>query len=541
MGANDYDAIVIGGGHNGLVSAAYLAKAGKRTVVLERRSVVGGAAVTEQPFGPDYKVTMLSYVVSLLPPTLQRDLDLARHGYRVYPQHGYFVPYVDGRSLQLPSEPARRRAEIAKFSSRDADAMERFDEWLHGLADVLGPLLSSVPPSIGSLRPRDLLAQGRLAWKLKGLGTRGVADVTRLFSMSVADLLDDFFESPQMLGVMSVSGVIGTWAGPRSPGTAFVMAHHKIGDVGDGQLGSWGFPEGGMGGLTQAMASAARSLGAEIRTDAGVAKVIVDKGRVAGVALTTGEELRGPTIVTTVRPKIVFLQLLDRADLPPDFVDDIERWNTRSGTVKVNFAVDRLPEFTSKPGFDPEVHGGTIVLARSLDEVETAFQDAVKGRGAERPFADICIPSVFDPTLAPPGHHIVSMFTQWVPAEWADKPMHAELEGYADRLVAAIEEVAPGFTKSILHRKVVGPYEMEHEYGLVGGNIFHGELSPNQLFHMRPAAGYADFTTPIAGLYQAGSATHGGGGVTGIPAMNAVKRIAHDEQRARWRRLARRG
>ncbi|MEP6659582.1 MAG: NAD(P)/FAD-dependent oxidoreductase [Acidimicrobiales bacterium] len=540
MGANDYDAIVIGGGHNGLVSAAYLAKAGKRTVVLERRSVVGGAAVTEQPFGPDYKVTMLSYVVSLLAPTLQRDLDLARHGYRVYPQHGYFVPYVDGRSLQLPSDPARRRAEISKFSSRDADAMERFDEWLHGLADVLGPLLSSVPPSIGSLRPRDLLAQGRLAWKLKGLGTRGVADVTRLFSMSVADLLDDFFESPQMLGVMSVSGVIGTWAGPRSPGTAFVMAHHKIGDVGDGQLGSWGFPEGGMGGLTQAMASAARSLGAEIRTDASVAKVIVDKGRVAGVALTTGEELRAPTIVTTVHPKIVFLQLLDCADLPSDFVDDIERWNTRSGTVKVNFAVDRLPEFTSKPGFDPEVHGGTIVLARSLDEVETAFQDAVKGRGAERPFADICIPSVFDPTLAPPGHQIVSMFTQWVPAEWADKPMHAELEAYADRLVAAVEEVAPGFTNSILHRKVVGPYEMEHEYGLIGGNIFHGELSPNQLFHMRPAAGYADFTTPIAGLYQAGSATHGGGGVTGIPAMNAVKRIAHDEKHARWHRVARR-
>ena len=536
MSANDYDAIVIGGGHNGLVSAAYLAKAGKRTVVLERRPVVGGAAVTEQPFGPDYKVTMLSYVVSLLPPTLQRDLELARHGYRVYPQHGYFVPYVDGRSLQLPSEPARRRAEISKFSGRDADAMERFDTWLHGLADVLGPLLSSVPPSIGSLRPHDLLEQGKLAWKLKGLGTRGVADVTRLFSMSVSDLLEDFFESPQMLGVMSVSGVIGTWAGPRSPGTAFVMAHHKIGDVGDGQLGSWGFPEGGMGGLTQAMASAARSFGAEIRTDASVAKVVVDGGRVGGVVLTTGEELRAPIIVTTVHPKIVFLQLLDRADLPPDFVDDIERWNTRSGTVKVNFAVDRLPDFTSKPGFDPEVHGGTIVLARSLDEVETAFQDAVSGRGAERPFADICIPSVFDPTLAPPGHHIVSMFTQWVPSEWADKPMHAELDAYADRLVATVEEVAPGFTDSILHRKVVGPYEMEHEYGLIGGNIFHGELSPNQLFHMRPAAGYADFTTPISGLYQAGSATHGGGGVTGIPAMNAVKRIAHDERRRRWRR-----
>src|SRR5258706_474065 len=373
MAANDYDAIVIGGGHNGLVSAAYLAKAGKRTVVLERRSVVGGAAVTEQPFGPDYKVTMLSYVVSLLPPTLQRDLDLARHGYRVHPQHGYSVPYVDGRSLHLPSEPARRRAEISKFSSRDADAIERFDEWLHGLADVLGPLLTSVPPSIGSLRPRDLLAQGRLAWKLKGLGTRGVADVTRLFSMSVADLLDVFFESPQMLGVMSVSGVIGTWAGPRSPGTAYVMAHHKIGDVGHGQMGSWGFPEGGMGGATGAMRRAAESFGVTVRTGAAVQRILVRDGAAQGVVLARREE-----------------------------------------------------------------------------------------------------------TLAPEGKHVMSMFTQWVPHEWSKEPHRAELDAYADRVLDRVEELAPGFKSSILHRQVIGPHEMETEYGLVGGNIFHGELSIGQ-------------------------------------------------------------
>jgi phytoene dehydrogenase-like protein len=539
MPVNRYDAIVVGGGHNGLVAAAYLARAGKRTVVLERRPIVGGAAVTEQPWGPEYRVTMLSYVVSLLPPSILRDLQLERFGYRVHPQGPYFVPYPDGRSLQLPSDPVRRRAEIGKFSARDADAIEAWDAWLHGLADVLGPLLTAIPPKVGSTAPADLLDQARLAWRMKGLGVRGVADVTRLFSMSVADLLDDFFESAQMLGVLSVSGVIGTWAGPRSPGTAFVMAHHKIGDVGDGELGSWGFPEGGMGGLTQAMAAAVRSFGAEIRTDAPVARITTSLGRVTGVALVNGEELHAPVVVTTVHPKLAFLQLVDRAELPPEFVADIERWNTRSGTVKVNVAVDRLPEFVAKPGFDPEVHGGTIVLARSLDEVERAFQDAVAGRGAERPFADISIPSVFDPTLAPEGHHIVSMFSQWVPHEWADKPMHAELDAYADRLIDTVEEVAPGFRSSILHRKVIGPYEMEHEYGLIGGNIFHGELSPHQLFHQRPAPGYADYRTPIAGLYQAGSATHGGGGVTGIPALQVVRQIERDERSRRWRRTIR--
>ncbi len=535
--ANAYDAIVIGGGHNGLIAGAYLARSGKRTVVLERRPIVGGAAVTEQPWGPHYKVTMLSYVVSLLPPTIRRDLDLERHGYRVYPQGPYFVPYPDGRYLQLPDDPARRRAEILRFSDKDADAYERWDAWLHDLAAVLGPLLSAVPPAVGSRRPRDVRAQMALAWRLRRvLSVRGVADVTRLFTMSIADLLEDVFESPEMLGVLSVSGVIGTWAGPRSPGTAFVMAHHKVGDVGDGALGSWGFPRGGMGGLTQAIASAARSFGCEVRTEAAVQRILVDDGRVGGVVLEGGEELSAPLVVTTVHPKLAFLQMLDRRDLPADFVADIERWNTRSGTVKINLAVDRLPEFTAKPGFDPEVHGGTIVLARSLDEVEQAFQDAVAGRPAGRPFADICIPSVFDPTLAPEGHHVVSMFTQWVPKEWAGRPAQDELDRYADTVIDTVEEVAPGFRDSVRHRKVIGPHEMEHTYGLVGGNIFHGELSPNQLFHMRPAPGYADFRTPIAGLYQAGSATHGGGGVTGIPALSAVGQIARDERGRRARR-----
>jgi phytoene dehydrogenase-like protein len=523
---NRYDAIVIGGGHNGLVTAGLLAKRGYSVVVLEKRHLVGGAAVTEQPWGPQYKMTALSYVVSLMPPSVLRELELERHGYKVYPQHGYFVAYPDGRYLQMHAEPERRHAQISKFSARDADAMERWDAWLGSLGHVLGPILTMIPPKLGSKSLGDLFDQAGLGWRLRHLNVKQVADITRLMTMSIADLLEDYFETPQMRGVLSVSGVIGTWAGPRSPGTAYVMAHHKIGDVGDGQMGSWGFPEGGMGGVTRAMRRAAEAFGATVRTNANVESILVRGGRATGVVLEKGEEIYADFVVATTHPKITFLDQIDRTHLPGEFVEAIERWKTRSGTVKVNLALDRLPEFASKPGYDPEVHGGTIVLAHSLDDVEGAFQDAVAGRAAQKPFADICIPSVFDKTLAPEGKHVMSMFTQWVPHEWAKEPNQAELEAYADRVISRVEELAPGFKSSILHRQVIGPYEMEKEYGLIGGNIFHGELSVSQLFHMRPAPGYTDFRTPIRGLFQASSATHGGGGVTAIPALQVVEQIA---------------
>ena len=522
------DVLVIGGGHTGLATAGLLAKRGRRVTVLERRHKVGGAAVTETPWGPDYKMTALSYVVSLLPPAVSEELQLARFGYKIYPQFPYFVPHRDGRSLMMCEDPARRRAEIARFSARDADEMEHWDAWLGRLGGLLGPMLSQIPPRLGSKRPSDLWAMLRMAWGLRKLDERGVGDITRLMTMSIADLLEERFESDAIRGVLAVSGVIGTWAGPRSPGTAYVMAHHKIGDVGEGTPGSWGFPEGGMGGVTAALRAAAESLGATIRTEAEVVKIKVVDGRATGVVLANGDEIDGDAIVATTHPQITFLRHLDRADLPDDFVAAIERWKTRSGTVKVNLALDRLPDFTARPGFDPEVHGGTIVLADSLDDVEGAFQDAVAGTPARLPFADICIPSVFDKTLAPPGKHVMSMFTQWVPHGFAAAPHTAELDAYADRLIARMEAVAPGFTSSILHRQVIGPHEMATTYSLVGGNIFHGELSANQLFHMRPAPGYADFTTPIRGLYQASSATHGGGGVTGIPALQVVRRLLKD-------------
>jgi len=531
------DVVVVGGGHNGLVAAAYLARSGLEVLVCERRPVVGGAAVSEHPFGPDYTVTSLSYVVSLLPPDLVRDLGLARHGYHVFPQGPYFAPRADGRYLRLPDDPAQRHTEIAKFSARDAGAYPRYEAHLAAIGQVLGPMLDEIPPRLGSRRPVDLLRQGLLLRHLRGLDERGVVDVTRLLTGSIADLVEGYFASDAMRGLLSVSGVIGTWAGPRSAGTAYVTLHHHIGGV-DGQAGAWGFPRGGMGGVTSALAAAARSFGAEVRTGAEVAQIRTRDGRAAGVTLASGEEIDADTVITTAHPQISFLRLVDPAVLPPGFVADIERWQSRSGTVKINLALDRLPVFTSHPGFDPQVHGGTIVLAESLDDIETAFQQAVSGQPADRPFADICIPSVLDDSLAPPGHHVMSMFTQWVPCTWADQPDEAALAAYADRVIARMEQVAPGFTDSVRHRQVIGPHQMQEEYGLIGGNIFHGELSLGQMFHARPAAGYADLRTPLPGLYQAGSATHGGGGVTGIPGRNVVRQVLADRRADRLRRRA---
>jgi phytoene dehydrogenase-like protein len=530
------DVVVVGGGHNGLVAAAYLARDGLDVLVCERREVVGGAAVSERPFGPAYLVTSLSYVVSLLPAGLVSDLQLARHGYHVFPQGPYFAPRADGGYLQLPDDPAARREQITKFSAADAAAYPAYEAHMRAIAQVLGPMLSQIPAPLGSRRPADLVRQGMLLRHLRRLDARGAVDVTRLLTGSIADLLDGYFESDAMRGLLSVSGVIGSWAGPRSAGTAYVTLHHHLGDTG-GQAGAWGFPRGGMGGVTSALAGAARSFGAEIRTGAEVARIrTTPGGRVAGVTLASGEDVDAGVVVATVHPKIAFCYLVEPGVLPEPFLADIRRWQSRSGTVKINLALDRLPVFAGHPGFDPQVHGGTIVLAESLDDIENAFQEAASGRPSAKPFADICIPSVFDDSLAPEGHHVMSMFTQWVPCGYASAPNEAGLDAYAERAIARVEAVAPGFTGSILHRQVIGPHRMQEEYGLVGGNIFHGELSLGQMYHARPAAGYADLRTPVRGLYQAGSATHGGGGVTGIPGRNVVRQIRADHRAARWRR-----
>jgi phytoene dehydrogenase-like protein len=539
--AGTYDAIVVGGGHNGLVAAAYLARAGARTVVLEARGAVGGAATTEAPWpeAPEIKVTRLSYVVSLIPPTIVRDLDLARHGYKVHTMGPGYHALPDGRSLTLDEDdPARTREEVARFSRADADALPRWEAWLAGLADVLGPLLMRPPPKLGSTTPGDVLDQLGLAWRYRGLGVRRLADVTRLLTMSIRDLLDEWFTAPEVKAALAVNGVIGTWAGPDAPGTAYVMAHHSIGDVGDGQLGSWGFPEGGMGAVADAFRAAAESFGAEVLVNAPVERVLVERGRAAGVVLAGGAELRAPVVVTTLHPQRAFLEQLDPAELPDDFVSAIRGWRSRSGVVKINLALAELPDFRADPGTEVgEHHTGAIELAYSVEHMERAFQDAREGRPAALPFSDGCIPTVFDRTLAPEGIHVMSLFTQWVPHTWAEAPHTAELEAFADRVIDAYTELAPNLKGAVLHRDVVGPYQMEREYGLIGGNIFHGELSLDQLFHLRPAPGWTDYRTPVPGLYQAGSATHGGGGVCGIPGHHAVEAVLADRGRGRRRRF----
>jgi phytoene dehydrogenase-like protein len=536
VAANRYDAIVIGGGHNGLVAAAYLAKAGANVVVCEARHKTGGAAATDQPWPdhPEFKVTTLSYVVSLMPDTIIRDLALERHGYRVHPVGPYVVPFPDGRIMIEYEETAKNRDEFAKFSKRDADAIERWDAWIGGLADVLGPLLMTTPPQVGSKRPLDLFEQLRLAWRFRGLNVRTVGEVTRLMTMSIADLLDRFFESEEVRAVMSINGLIGTWAGPREPGTGYVMAHHSIGDVGEGVLGSWAVPEGGMGAVAEAIERSARSFGAEIRTNARVERVLIRGGRAAGVVLAGGEELHAPIVVTACHPQITFLRQIDRSELPPEFVEDIERWSSRSGVVKVNLAVSKLPVLAADPEWKD--FSGGFEIAPSIDQLERSFEEARAGVASTFPFSDGVIPTTLDPSLAPPGAHVVSLFTQWVPHTWSREPHRDELEAYADRVIQAYDDVAPGFRQSIVARQVLGPHDLETEWGLIGGNIFHGELSADQLFHMRPAPGYADYRTPIAGLYQCSSATHGGGGVCGIPAYNCVREIRKDRRRRRARR-----
>jgi phytoene dehydrogenase-like protein len=467
-----------------------------------------------------------------MPPTIIRELQLKRFGYDVTPFGPYFQAFPDGRAITVYADDARKSYDsIAQFSKRDADTLEEWEAWMKGVADVLGPLLIQPPPKVGSMAFGDLISSAKAAWQMRKLGVRGVGDVTRLFTMSVSDLLNDWFESDAIKGMLTVNGVIGTWAGPDEPGTAYVMLHHSIGDVGDGHLGSWGFQQGGMGGVSDSIRRSAEHFGAEIRTDARVEHIVVRNGRAVGVVLADGQELRAPVLVTTVHPKIAFLDLIDREELPSDFVTDIERWKTRSGVVKINVAISELPDFVAAPGKEQQDHHtGSVELCFSPGYAERAFQDAHMDRKpAVAPFVDGTIPTTLDHQLAPEGTHVFSMFTQWVPDDWNLEPHREELDAYAQRIFDGYTELAPNFRDSIIDYQVIGPYDMEQDVGLIGGNIFHGELSVDQLFHMRPAPGYADYRTPLRGLYHGSCATHGGGGVNGIPGWQAYRAAVRDK------------
>lgn len=534
--ADARDAVVIGGGHNGLIAGAYLARAGARTLVLEARGKTGGCTDTSSPWPehPDFKVTTYSYVVSLMPERIIRELGLRRHGYRVHPIGPYYQAFPDGRSISIhPSDPRRTYESVARFSKRDAEALERFDAWLGWVAGFVRPLLEEIPPKLGSTAPGDLLDTFRMLWRSRGLGARGVAELTRLFTMSVTDLLDRWFEAEQVKAAFTVNGVIGSYTGPDAPGTAYILLHHSIGDAGGG-LGSWGFPEGGMGAVADACRRAAESFGCEIRTGARVAKVLVRGGRARGVVLESGEEILAPIVVSAVHPKLAFLELVDRSELPPSFVEDVEHIRSRSGAIKVNLAISRLPSFLADPGSElAEHHTGSIEMCLSTEDAERAFQDAKAGRASERPICDGCIPTTLDRTLMPEGVHLFSMAAMHVPCGWHDEPHREETEAFADRLIDRYEELAPGLKDSIIARQVVTLHDIERELGLPNASVFHGDLAPDQLFHMRPVPGYADHRSPIRGLYHASAGSAGGGGVTGIPARNCVRQILRDRRRGR--------
>jgi phytoene dehydrogenase-like protein len=524
----EYDVIIVGGGHNGLATAAYLGRSGLKTLVLERREVLGGAAVSEHPW-PGYTVSTLSYVLSLMPPEVIRELELHRHGLTLYPLAAdYYVPFPDGSHLLLTKDAAQARAEIGKFSKKDAEVWPAFSEYLAKIARLVRPLLLMTPPAVGAKTPADLLELARFAWKLKGLDVQGTGDFVKVMTLSVAELLEEWFESPQVKAARCVSGAIGTYGGPYTPGTAYVLLHHYIGEV-DGQMAEWAFVRGGTGAVSQAIANDAREHSADIRTGVRVGRILVEGGRAAGVALSDGTELRARAVVSNAHPKITFCELVDASQLPPDFVRAIDRYKTRSGTVKVNLALGELPRFSGLAAEDSMTAARSFIqLCDSMEYLERAFDDAKYGKPSAAPYSDGVLPTMADDSLAPTGKHLMSCFTQYVPASWSQAPHREELEAYADRVVEGYARFAPNLKTAVEHRQVLGPYDMEQEYGLVGGNIMHGDLTLDQLFSWRPVAGYADYRTPIKGLYLCGSGTHPGGGISGINGRNASREILKD-------------
>ncbi len=534
VSSRQYDAIVVGGGHNGLICAAYLARAGLRVVALEAREQVGGAATTEEVW-PGYRVSVLSYVVSLLRPVVVRELELARLGYRVLPlDPAYFMPFPDGRGLLYWEEVHRAAEEIARFSDHDARAFLDYDRLLGQLVQVVRPLLDRVPPGLDRLGPPDLRRLLQLGRHLRH--HRGALEpLAQLMTMSVSDFLDQWFEDSSIKGALSPGGVIGAWAGPHHPGTAYVLLHHRMGEAG-GQRGGWGFVEGGMGRLSEILAQAASGLGVEVRTKSPVARVMVGAGRVRGVSLADGTELRSERVVFAIHPRTALLQLVGPEHLPEDVVRAMERYRSRSGSAKVNLALAELPDFVARPGTHLGPQHPEFIINPSVEYLERAWQEGRAGGWSRSPMLDCVIPTTKDATLAPEGRHILSCFVQYVPRELKEGDWDAERERLADRVIEVLGTYAPNLPGAVLHRQVVTPLDMEREYGLLGGNIFHGEMSLDQLFVLRPAARLAGHRTPIRGLYLGGSGSHPGGGVMGAPGRNCAQVVLQDWRWQRWRR-----
>ena len=519
-----YDAIIIGGGHNGLVAAAYLARANKKILVLERRELVGGCAVTEEVW-PGYRVSTGAYLSSLLQERIVRELELERFGYRVDAKDpAFFSAFPDGRHFFMWQDRARTLQEIAKFSQRDADVYAAYEDHLERLSQVVDGLLLTTPPRFPPRGILDFLDYLKIAGRLRGLGPKDMVALVKIFTQSAAEFLDEWFESEQVKVTLATDGVIGANGGPRSPGTAYILLHHCMGGVA-GHRGLWGFVRGGMGAVSEAIAASARARGTEIRTSAPVRKVLVRGGRAYAVALEGGEEIEADAIASNLDPKITFLRLLEEGDLDPEFVAAIRKFRIEGTSAKINLALSGLPEFTAFPGAPGPHHKATMHICPSIEYVERAWDDAKYGRPSERPLLELTIPTMYDPSLAPPGRHIMGIFLQYAPYTLREGKWDELREPFGDRVMNLIEEYAPNMSSIVEHRQVLTPLDLERRFGITGGNIFHGEMSLDQMFVMRPVAGWARYRTPVKGLFLCGSGAHPGGGVMGAPGYNCAREM----------------
>jgi phytoene dehydrogenase-like protein len=526
-----WDVAIVGGGHNGLTAAARLARAGQRVVVLEARERLGGACVTEEPW-PGFKVSTAAYVQSLFRPAIARELDLERFGYELLPRlPSSFTPLPDGRSLLMGPDAELTRREVAGFSARDAERLPAWEEMLLRVAAFLEPLLDETPPDPWSMRPRDLWRLLRIGWRFLRLGADGPRAV-EILSGAARPILDRWFESEPLKVTLATDAIIGAMASPSTPGTAYVLFHHVMGEC-QGARGVWGYVKGGMGSLPEAIAAAARMAGAEVRTAAPVERILVREGRAQGVVLRGGEEVRASRVASGVDASVTFLGLVGEAHLPPGFAEAVRGIDYASASLKVNLALSELPDFRARPGRPGPQHRGTIHFCPSFEYLERAYDDAKYGRPSCQPVVEMTIPSAVDPTVAPPGRHLANLFVQYAPYRLAEGTWDQVKESFADRVLDVVEEYAPGFRRSVVARQVVSPLDLERTFGLTGGNIFQGAMTLPQLFCMRPLPGFADYRTPVRGLYLCGAAAHPGGGVMGACGWNAAGEILRDARSGR--------
>ncbi|MCL4852150.1 MAG: NAD(P)/FAD-dependent oxidoreductase [Bryobacteraceae bacterium] len=519
-----FDVAIIGGGHNGLVAAAYLARAGRRVVVLERRELVGGCSVTEEVW-PGFRVSTAAYLTSLLQERIIQDLDLPRFGYAVDAKDpAFFSPFPDGRYLFTWQDQRRTLVEIAKFSQRDAERYPEYEAQLERISATVESLLLTTPPEFPPQRAGDYLDYLKLIGKARGLQRRDMIALVKIFTQSAAEYLDEWFESEQVKVTLATDGVIGANGGPRSPGTAYILLHHCMGGVA-GKRGLWGFVRGGMGAVSEAIAGAAKAAGAIIRTNAEVEKIRIAGNRATGVVLAGGEEIGAAIVASNLDPHLTFLRLVGEQHLDGEFASRIRQYRSQGTSLKMNLALSGLPEFRVLPGAPGPQHRATMHICPSVEYVEKAWDDAKYGRPSQAPLMEMTIPTMYDASLAPAGKHIMGIFLQYAPYTLREGDWDSLREPFAERVLDTIEEYVPNIRSIIINRQVLTPLDLERRFGLTGGNIFHGEMSLDQMFFLRPVAGCARYKTPVPGLYLCGSGAHPGGGVMGAPGYNAARAI----------------